>query len=53
MAIANAFTASNKKLEEYMLQKILKEPPPDWEWMSEEQRDDAIARSKAARGHKS
>ena len=51
MFIANAF-GGKLKLNDCMLQKIIREAPKDWEWMTEEEQREAIARSKKAHGFK-
>lgn len=50
--IANAFGNSGKRLEDMMLQNILREAPKPWEYMTEDEQRAAIAKSKAARGMK-
>jgi hypothetical protein len=48
-----AQSAGNKHtLEDCMLSKVIREPAKDWDWMTDEEREDAIRRSKAAHGFK-
>lgn len=51
MAIKQTF-GGNPKLENCMLQNMLKEPPKDWEWMTDEEQAERIKQSKAAWGGK-
>lgn len=51
MTIRSVF-GGRTKLEDCMLQNSLKEPAKDWDWMTEEEQQQAIARSKAAHGFK-
>ncbi len=50
--IAGAFGGSGKKLQDCMLSELLKEPPKEWEWQTEEEQAETIRQSKAARGMK-
>lgn len=50
-AILSAF-GGKPKLEDEMLQNKLKEPPKDWEWLTDDEKAARIAKSKAAHGFK-
>jgi len=48
--LIECFSKSRPKLEAMMFSNLIKDPPKDWDWMTEEEQAMQIAKSKAARG---